>query len=60
MVIPTICGSIVEERAQVLITVLVFERMTESTFFISFSSIAGPFFVDLDIFYLYPPISRGV
>jgi hypothetical protein len=60
MVIPTICGSMVEERAQVLMTVFVFERMTASTFFINFSLIAGPFFVDLDIFSLYPPIFHGV
>ena len=53
MVKPTICGIIVEERDQVLITVFWPERMTVSTFFISFSLTAGPFFIDLDILPLY-------
>jgi hypothetical protein len=50
MVRPTICGNMVDHLAQVLMTVFLPERIAASTFFASFSSIAGPFLVDLDIF----------
>src|SRR5512136_2305766 len=46
---PIISGTTVDQRAHVLITVFWPERLTASTFFISFWSIAGPFFADLDI-----------
>src|SRR4030067_31014 len=56
MASPTICGNMVELLAHVLITVFLPERIAASTCFASFSLIAGPFLVDLDIFPLYPPI----
>ncbi len=48
MVRPTIWGMIVEARDQVRSTVRAPERWTASTRCSSFSSMKGPFFVDLD------------
>jgi len=53
MVSPTISGAMVDQRDQVLITVFSPDRLMAATFFISFGSMAGTFFVDLDITYLY-------
>jgi len=46
----------VDERAQVVITVFCPERRTFSTFFISLASTAGPFLTDLDILVTYPAV----
>src|SRR3990172_12060629 len=48
MITPTICGMIVEARDQVRITARWLLHWTASTFFISFSSTYGPFFVERD------------
>src|SRR3990172_5555025 len=48
MITPTICGMIGEARDQVRMTARWLLRWTASTFFISFSSTYGPFFVERD------------
>jgi hypothetical protein len=48
MVSPTISGIIVEARDQVRIIVRCPERRTASTFFRSFWSTKGPFFIERD------------
>src|SRR5947209_12493385 len=58
IVIPTICGKIVEARDQVLITRRSPLRIIARTFFLSDSCIYGPFFLERDIGYLLLPALR--
>src|SRR4030042_1938229 len=58
MVAPTISGTMVDQRDQVLITVFSPERPSASTFFSSLASTAGPFLIDLDILLLTSPLDN--